>query len=153
MKRTLFIGAFLLLAGTLTFGQNQRATELKLIEMDKAWTAAELKGDTATAGMYVSDDFWETTPDGVFRDKKGYLADLKPTTDKDVADRYNVRFLSPDIAIMTHRGTVSGKEPGEYRSTHIWMNRGGKWVIVAHHSSNIKADTAAAEASPKAASM
>jgi ketosteroid isomerase-like protein len=42
-----------------------------------------------------------------------------------------------DTAIMTHRGTVVGQESLQYRSTHVWMKRDGRWQLVAHHSSNI----------------
>ena len=138
MKRIFFVIGLLLVASAFTFGQDKKL-EAKLIQMDKDWTAAELKGDTKTAGMYVADDFMETTPDGNVWNKKQYLADLKATKDTDVADDYSVRFFGNDMAIMTHRGTVKGERNFQYRSTHVWMNRGGKWQIVAHHSSEIPA--------------
>jgi len=139
MKRTIFVVGFLLLAATFAFGQNQRATELKLIQMDKDWTAAELKGDKKAIDMYIADDFWGTTPEGSLQNKTQYLADIKATSDTDVADQYVVRFFGPDVAVMTHRGTVKGEKPLQYCSTHVWVNRGGKWMIVAHHSSDISA--------------
>jgi hypothetical protein len=148
MKRIIFVTALLLAASAFALGQNNRAVELKLIEMDRAWTAAELKGDTKAAGMYVADDFWGTTPEGMLQNKTQYLADLKATTDTDVADQYVVRFFGSDMAVMTHRGTVKGEKPLQYRSTHVWVNRGGKWQIVAHHSSDIAASDAAAKVAP-----
>ena len=107
-----------------------------MIQMDKAWTAAELKGDKKAAGMYVADDFRGTNQDGTVSDKAAYLADIAATTDTDMADDFNVRVFG-NTAIMTHRGTVTGKNPLVYRSTHVWMKRGGKWQIVAHHSSTV----------------
>jgi ketosteroid isomerase-like protein len=100
--------------------------------------------------MYVADDFWQTTPEGVVQNKTQYLAALKATKDTDMADEYSVRFFG-DVAIMTHRGTVKGEKPLQYRSTHVWVNRGGKWQIVAHHSSDIAAPTAKPGVSPAAA--
>ena len=136
MKRILFVAGLLLIAGTFTFGQEEKL-KATLIQMDKDWTAAELKGDTKAAGMYVADDFWQTNPQGELWNKTQYLADLKPSKDSDMADQYSVRFFGKDVAVMTHRGTVKGERSFQYRSTHVWVNRGGKWQIVAHHSSEI----------------
>jgi hypothetical protein len=121
--------------------------------MDKDWTAAELKGDKKAASMYVADDFMETTQEGMVWNKTQYLADLQATKDTDVADDYSVRFFGNDVAVMTHRGTVKGARAFQYRSTHVWVNRGGKWQIVAHHSSEIPPATKTAPtAAPAAAS-
>ncbi len=148
MKRIFFAVVFVLTVSAFAFGQKDaKATEAKLIQMDRDWTAAELRGDMKAASMYVADDFWGTLPDGKMQDKKQYLADLKATKDTDVADDYSVRFFGLDVAVMTHRGTVKGEQSLQYRSTHVWVNRGGKWIIVAHHSSEI----AAVAETPKAA--
>ena len=136
MKRIIFVAGLLLIAGTFTFGQQEKLTAT-LIQMDKDWTAAELKGDTKAAGMYIADDFWQTTPDGMLMNRAQYMADLRASKDTDVADEFSVRFFGKDVAVMTHRGTVKGERSFQYRSTHVWVNRGGKWQIVAHHSSEI----------------
>ncbi len=52
------------------------------------------------------------------------------------SDDYKVRIFG-NTAIMTHRGTVEGVRNIKFRSTHIWMKRGGKWLIVAHHGSRV----------------
>jgi hypothetical protein len=138
MKRILFVAVIVLGVSAVAFGQYKKGSvEQTLIDMDRAWTAAELKGDKKAAGMYVAEDYRATTPDGVVQDKAAYLAQLQASPDDvDVADDYNVRVFG-NIAIMTHRGTVTGKNPVVYRSTHVWMKRGGKWQIIAHHSSNV----------------
>ena len=142
MKRLLFVAGLILIAGTFTFGQQEKI-KAALIQMDKDWTAAELKGDKKAAGMFVADDFWETNQDGTVWNKTQYLAGLQATKDTDMGDDYVVRFFGNDMAIMTHRGTVKGERDFQYRSTHVWMNRGGKWQIVAHHSSEIPASAPA----------
>ncbi|MBK8465219.1 MAG: nuclear transport factor 2 family protein [Chloracidobacterium sp.] len=147
MKRIFFVAAFILAVSAVAFAQQKNAKlEATLIEMDKAWTAAELKGDMKAISTYVADDYQGTTPDGKTQTKAQYLAEIKATKDTDVADEYAVRFFG-DVAIMTHRGTVKGEKPVQYRSTHVWVNRGGKWMIVSHHSSEIAAD--AAKPAPK----
>jgi hypothetical protein len=148
MKRVLFAVVSLLIAASFAAAQNKMSkVEADLIQMDKDWTAAELRGDTKAASMYVADDYWATLGDGTVQSRAQYIADLKASKDTDMADEYVVRMIGKDVAIMTHRGTVSGAQPVQYRSTHVWVNRGGKWQIVAHHSSDI----APAAAKPTAA--
>lgn len=137
MKRIPFVVALLIAASAFAMGQQKNPKlEAELIKMDKDWTAAELKGDKKAAAMYVADDFWETNQDGTMANKADYLKTLVASTDTDTADDYSVRFFG-DVAIMTHRGTVKGARDFQYRSTHVWMKRGGTWQIVAHHSSEI----------------
>jgi hypothetical protein len=138
MKRMLLVAVIVLGVSAVAFGQYKKGSvEQTLIDMDKAWTAAELKGDKAAAGKFVAEDFRGTTAEGAVQNKADYLKGLAATPDDmDMADDYNVRVFG-DTAIMTHRGTVTGKNPIVYRSTHVWVKRGGKWQIVAHHGSNV----------------
>ena len=140
MNRMIFVAVIVLGVSAFAFGQYKPGSvEQKLIDMDKAWTAAELKGDKAAAGMYVAGDYVATTQEGTMQNKTQYLEQLNAAPgDVDVADDFNVRVFG-NTAIMTHRGTVTGKTPTVYRSTHVWMKRGGKWQIVAHHSNEFAA--------------
>jgi len=139
MKRFFLVAAILVAAASFAFGQAKNPKlEAELIKMDKDWTAAELKGDKKAAAMYVADDFWATNTDGTMSNKAQYTEALVATTDSDMGDDYVVRFFG-DTAIMTHRGTVKGARDYQYRSTHVWMKRGGKWQIVAHHSNEFVA--------------
>lgn len=113
--------------------------EQTLIALDKQWTAAELRlndEDRKTIDRIVASDYWGTTPFGQIVNKAQYTADLKSTTDTDVADEYVVRFYDGGkMAVMTHRGSVNGKPT--YRSTHVWVKRGKDWQLVQNHVSNI----------------
>ncbi len=122
---------------SITFGQYKKGSvEDKLIQMDKAWTFAELKGDKKAAAEFVADDYAGTTQQGMLENKTQYLASLAPNADAVRSDDYKVRIFG-NTAIMTHRGTVEGVRNMKFRSTHVWMKRGGKWLIVAHHGSPI----------------
>jgi len=150
MKRVLFIFALVLVATSFALAQKNPKVEADLIQMDRDWTAAELRGDTKAVSMYIADDFWATQTNGSSQSRAQYMADIKASKDMDVADEYVVRMLGKDVAVMTHRGTVTGEQSGQYRSTHVWMNRGGKWQIVAHHSSDIVAPAAKVDPAAKA---
>lgn len=127
----------LLLSSSLAFGQYKKGSvEDQLVQLDRAWTFAELKGDKNAAAALVADDYVGTTQRGELENKAQYLASLAPNSDMVRADDYNIRVIG-NMAIMTHRATVEGVRNMQFRSTHVWMKRKGKWMIVAHHGSQI----------------
>jgi hypothetical protein len=134
MKKTIFALALVLTAAGFAMAQKQDPkTAAKLIQMDRDWTAAEVRGDKAAAGAFVASDYFGTGADGVTQNRQQYIDAIVATPgDKDVADDYRVVFYG-NTAVMTHRGTVTGKNPTVYRSTHVWVKNGAKWQIVAHH--------------------
>ncbi len=136
--KIIFSACVLLLGlSSLASGQYKKGSvEDKLIQLDKGWTFAELKGDKKAAGALVADDYVGTTQRGEIENKTQYLAQLAPNADFVRSDDYKVRIFG-NTAIMTHRGTVEGVRNIQFRSTHIWMKRGGKWLIVAHHGGQI----------------
>ena len=137
MKLFLSAIVFVLVISSVAFGQYKKGSvEDQLIELDKAWTRAELKGDKKAAGELVADDYVGTTQRGEIENKTQYLAGVTPNADMVKSDDYKVTLYG-STAIMTHRATVSGVRNMQFRSTHIWMKRKGKWQIVAHHGSRV----------------
>ena len=137
MKPIFSAVVLVLVISSIALGQYKKGSvEDRLIQMDRAWTFAELKGDKKAAGAIVADDYVGTTQQGNIENKAQYLAQLAPNADMVRSDDYKVRMFG-NTAIMTHRGTVEGVRNIKFRSTHVWMKRGGKWLIVAHHGSQI----------------
>jgi hypothetical protein len=137
MRSAILVIAFILLTSSAAVAQYKKGSvEDKLIQLDRAWTFAELKGDKKAAAALVADDYVGTTQRGELENKTQYLASLAPNSDLVRADDYKIRIIG-NTAIMTHRATVEGVRNMQFRSTHIWMKRKGKWVIVAHHGSRI----------------
>ncbi len=137
MKPILYTFVLVLGISSIAFGQYKKdSVEDKLIQLDKAWTFAELKGDKKAAGTLVADDFVGTTQRGEIQNKAEYVASIMPNADMVKADDYKVTIYG-NTAIMTHRSTVQGVRNIQFRSTHVWMKRGGKWLIVAHHGSRV----------------
>lgn len=137
MKTILSVIVLVLGISSIAFGQYKKGSvEEKLIQMDKAWTFAELKGDKKAAGALIGDDYVGTTQRGEIENKAQYLASVVPNADMVKADDYKVTIYG-NMAIMTHRARVEGVRNIQFRSTHIWMKRAGKWLIVAHHGSQI----------------
>ena len=137
MKLVLTAVIFLLAASSIASAQYRKGSvEDQLIQLDKAWTFAELKGDKKPVAAMIADDYVGTTQQGQTENKAQYLASVMPNADMVRSDDYKVKIYG-NTAIMTHRGTVEGVRNIQFRSTHIWMKRAGKWQIVAHHGSRL----------------
>lgn len=137
MKAIVSIVALMLAICSAAVGQDKKeSVEEELIRLDKAWTAAELKGDKKAAGALIADDFVGTTQRGEIQNKAEYVRGVTPNSDMVKADDYKIT-IHGDLAIMTHRSTVQGVRNIQFRSTHVWMKRDGRWLIIAHHGSQI----------------
>lgn len=137
MKPFFFAVVLVLAISSIALGQYKKGSaEDQLIQLDRSWTFAELKGDKKVAGAIVADDYVGTTQAGNIENKTQYLSQIAPNADMVRSDDYKVRIFG-NMAIMTHRATVEGVRNIQFRSTHVWMKRGGKWLIVAHHGSQI----------------
>lgn len=138
MKLTISIVVLTLAMSSGAFAQQYKkgSVEEQLVQLDQAWTRTELKGDKRAAGALVGEDFVGTTQRGEIQNKAEYVAGITPNSDMVKADDYKIT-IHGNIAIMTHRSTVEGVRNIQFRSTHVWMKRGGKWLIIAHHGSQI----------------
>lgn len=140
MNLILSVFLFVLATSSIAFGQYKKGSvEDQLIQLDKSWTQAELTGNKKAAGALVADDFVGTTQRGEIQNKSQYLESISPNADMVKSDEYKITIYG-NTAVMTHRGTVSGVRNIQFRSTHVWMKRGGKWLVIAHHGSRIAKD-------------
>jgi len=122
------------------------SAEQELINIDKEWGDAGLKGDSAVLERILADDFIGNSPIGVAT-KAQNIAEAKTnapniTNATYVADEYTVRFLDPNTAVMTHRATEKGLNKGkeyndQHRSMHVWVKRDGRWQVVASQATPI----------------
>ena len=122
------------------------SAEQELISLDKSWGEAGLKGDSAVLETILADDFIGNSPTGVAT-KAQNIAEAKTnapniTNATYVADEYTVRFLDPNTAVMTHRAVEKGMNKGkeyndQHRSMHVWVNRDGRWQVVASQATPI----------------
>lgn len=137
MKLILSLVVVVLGLSSAAIGQYKKGSvEDHLIQLDRAWTSAELKGDKKSAGALLGEDYFGTTQRGEIENKSQYLDSVMPNADMVKSDDYKVT-IHGNIAIMTHRSTVEGVRNMQFRSTHVWMKRGNKWLIIAHHGSQV----------------
>jgi hypothetical protein len=124
MKRSIVFASAILLLAISTAAQAGDAEAL--IALDKTWGETR---DAASLGTLLADDLVALDPDGN-GSKAEVIADA---TSADVPDEpytagdYVVKFVSDDVAIMTH--STSGAEP--HWSMHVWQKQGDSWKVAA----------------------
>lgn len=111
-----------------------------LISLDKQW--GEAGGDTAKLDKIIGDNLLAVSSKGEAQDKQQMIADNKATAAgvqnaSYTPDEYKFEMLSPDVVLMTHRGTTKGMENGKevtesHRSLHVFQKRDGRWQVVAN---------------------
>jgi hypothetical protein len=132
-----------LLAGSAALGAASYAAEMQapsqavqqeLIALDKKWGETV---DKAMLDKILADNMLSVGPKGEGGGKKEQIASLlaTPTTGY-VADEYKFEMLSPDIVVMTHRGTSTSMEGGKpvkesHRSLHVFQRIKDTWQVAA----------------------
>jgi hypothetical protein len=111
-----------------------------LISVDKQW--GEAGGDTAKLDKIIGDNLVAVGSKGEAQNKQQMVADNKATSTgvqnaSYTADEYKFEMLSPDVVVMTHRGTTKGMQNGKevtesHRSLHVFQKRDGRWQVVAN---------------------
>ena len=114
--------------------------EQALISLDKQWGQAG--GDSGKLNKIIGDNLLAIGSKGEALDKQQLIADNKATSAavqnaSYTPDEYKFEMLSPDVVVMTHRGTTKGiqnsKEVTEsHRSLHVFQKLDGRWQVVAN---------------------
>lgn len=134
----------LILLFALTAGAGSPAAEVERLERE--WSAAFLRHDTATINRIIADDFVGIDGRGVVSHKADELEEAKATTsDFQIIDEklsnVTVRVYG-DTAIVNAVNDVKARFDGKdvnpiYRRTTVWIKRGGAWQCVSFHASRI----------------
>jgi len=126
------------------FAQQSTAIEQTLINLEREWSNAWMKADTATIDRIESNDFVGVDAMGVVYTKAEDIASIKNGEWKVQSiqlDDMKVRVYG-DTAVVTGRFTQKAQYKGADRSytgrfTDTWVNRGGRWQCVASQSTRI----------------
>ena len=114
----------------------------KIVAFENKWNAAYKRGDVATMESLLADDFIITVEDGSTFSKSGYIAHNGDSTlhvEITEMSGLNVR-MHGNAAVVTgayHEKGISKGKPYEYRDrfTDVWMNKNGRWQVIASHYS------------------
>jgi hypothetical protein len=108
----------------------------QLIALDKQW--GEAGADTAALNKILSDKMLGIGQKGEAQGKKEQIAANTSTPSSGyVADEHKFETLTPDVVVMTHRGTSTTTEGGKpvkesHRSLHVFQRSNGNWQVVAN---------------------
>ena len=116
--------------------------ELKRLE--KVWNDAYVRADADALEQLCANDLVVTMTDMVVLNKRSSIAILR--SGKVKFERYETSDLGTHVydraAVVTGRlqrtRSVQGREVNdEWRFTKVYIQRGGKWLVVAWHASTV----------------
>ena len=150
MKRlflaAIFTAAAVLLAFAPAYGQrHSRAGDRAVMEAEKAYVDAIVKGDHVALNNLLDDQYVFTNTEGATLDRGAHLGRFKGgnyrfATKADIDD-VKVRWAGNDTAIVTGRLNFQGADTqpadGHSRYTHVWVKKMGRWRLVSNHSHRV----------------
>lgn len=140
----------LMVAGSsIAFGQSGKAdtssVEKTLMQMERDWTEAGLKKDVKTFDRIIADDWVALDFLGKTVTKAEAVADLKSgsSTNQSVQlGEMKVRTFGNTAVVTgsdTEKSTYKGKDSsGKYVWTDVFVNRNGRWQVVASQSTKLE---------------
>lgn len=137
MKQFLII-ALILLGFSVLSAQTTKA-EKEVLAVNQAWAEAQTKGDLDALDKIFHHDLIVTSGNGTTRDKKGELADMKPSPDFKTyffnTEDVRVKVYDKSAVVTGHakwRINFKGKDiDHERRYTCVYVKQNGRWQMVA----------------------
>jgi hypothetical protein len=104
-------------------------------ESERLWAETYATGDTALVDRILADDFWGVAPEGNFYDKAWEIKDTRESPKEFLSNRLNdvkVRFYGDAAVAQGSESWVKRDGTrGRYVWTDTWIERSGRWQIVA----------------------
>lgn len=115
--------------------KTEKETAETVSVLDHVWLDAAHNRDTGTMAWLFADDFVEVHPGGEVVDKAtqiGQIRDPKMEVLELHPDDIQVRYVSPDVAILTDTTTIKGHSGGvayggTYRTMRVFVKEKGRW--------------------------
>jgi ketosteroid isomerase-like protein len=136
----------LILLLALTASAGSPAAEVERLERE--WSAAFLRHDTAMINRILADDFVGIDGRGVVSHKADELEEAKASASEQAFQILDEKLsgitvrVYGDTAIVNAVNDVKARFDGKevnpvYRRTTVWIKRGGTWQCVSFHASRI----------------
>jgi ketosteroid isomerase-like protein len=146
MKHSILFSAVLFISSTsLVFAQSDQekiAIEQEVKKLDLEHADAVLRGDQEAMNKYWTEDFIVTNPfneiDQADRIKKGIVTYSSFIRESEVIKVHGntVIVMGKEIVVPKGSSPDAGKTINR-RYTNIWMQRDGKWRLIARHANVI----------------
>ncbi|HTC63956.1 MAG TPA: nuclear transport factor 2 family protein [Candidatus Saccharimonadales bacterium] len=140
----------LIATATLTLGQTPKKSgeseAANVAVMDHIWLDAAHNRDTGTMAWLFADDFVEIHPGGEIVDKKEQIEQIQDPTRKIEEihpDDIDVRYVSPDVAMLLDTTTIRGLSGGvnyngTYKVIRVFVKQQGRWRAIGAGIAPIK---------------
>lgn len=125
--------------------------EKEIIGLEEQLTETESRLDVEALDHVYADDLMVTAPIGICVDKPAVMDEVRRAAAQAVVGRYDkddlkVRTYGNTAAVSSYRmtawATVEGQEiKRSLCITNVWMQRNGRWQIVARHTASLPDDT------------
>jgi uncharacterized protein (TIGR02246 family) len=149
MKRSIpWVVVALALAAHPIRAQDTKEAAEAVQALERAWLDAYENHDAEAMDAIVADDFTITFPDGSIETKPELLEWIRQPRE---SDSPSVRFRTEDVEARVYGATVVliGRVVAEYtrsgettaqesRYTDTYVQRDGRWQVVASHLSNVQ---------------
>ena len=143
MKKTYGLALFLVIviaSGAVALGQSSKKVAEEDVKktaaiLDHIWLDAAHNGDTETMDWLFADKFVEIHPGGFIVNKKeqiDQIADPQRANLELHPDDIQVRYASPDVAVLTDVTTIRGLSGGvnyngKQRVIRVFVKQNGRW--------------------------
>ena len=125
-------------------GEPGNEGEQQILALEREWYEARQKRDVKSLEQLLADDVTLINPLGQFGDKQRALKALgagTTTLESYTLEEVQVRLYG-NTAVTTGRATVKGQTGGDdfsgaQRFTRVYVQRNGRWQLVAHQTTRI----------------
>jgi ketosteroid isomerase-like protein len=127
-------------AGSPRVAADAEDVEATIEQLERDWVSAIVKKDGAALDRLLGDEFAGVSPTAHYYDKRMAIDDL-------AAGTYQVESMALDeisvnaygdfavaFASQQEKSRYAGSDlSGHYHYTNVWVNRDGRWQVVASH--------------------
>jgi ketosteroid isomerase-like protein len=115
--------------------RDQKETERYILESERQWAESVATGDTSAIVLILADDFIGVDPKGHLYTKQQMIDETRNAPKHFVSNRLNdvkVRFYGKTaVAQGSETWEKHSGERGRFVWTDTWLQRNGRWQIVA----------------------
>jgi hypothetical protein len=113
--------------------------ERELIRLEQSLFERDVRASPDRLEELLAPDFLEIGSSGRVFDRAAIVRELQSENPKTVsATNFEVRFLTPKIALLTYRSRRIEEGTSFLRSS-IWRHREGRWQMVFHQGTRVEA--------------
>jgi hypothetical protein len=109
--------------------------------LEESHLRPEVRSSPEALGALLAEDFLEFGSSGRVWDRQVILEDVPDEAPfRWSMEDFAVRLLAPGVALTTYRLSVGSVEGTDVRTTlrsSVWVQRGGRWVMIFHQGTPV----------------